>query len=269
MSIEFSAPTQSLVFNAATTVSDLPTATAEDVGKILSVQTVYHKGTVIVPEQTGDGDRELSNVNQDLLVEGTTVIATINGTEYVKTVDAVGTVDGEEYAGWSFYIEGENYMFYAEDIGIYTVSLHVGVPAYEWQPDPYNGADMVIKLNKGLNFVTATEAKIVKGSYDLLKAKAVKGLPIHVTVYGVDMSNGAVSRVTELVSTANYDTHKNPQDTDPDPKFRIYAFRLNSIMNVNISGTVYKLLGADNHTDNFMVELVLHSSGEIDIQEPF
>ena len=125
----------------------LPSVTGADVGRALVVGSPT-KGAVIVPEQTlatdeDTGEAVITNEILSLFTDGTYVIATINGNDYVGVVNGsddpynyVEFFDGDKSYWFGLYekTEGDDFedvfAFYANVGNTFTVSLNVA--EYGW-----------------------------------------------------------------------------------------------------------------------------------------
>ena len=131
----------------------LPTPTAQDVGKVATVVGETSKGAVIAPEQSvtvsGEDGAVLSNANISLFTVGTYCAVTINGTDYSGTVEerkgfptlafSLGVGHGEAIFG---AING-NLLFVAES-GTYTVSVNVASTSVSYGLSAPSGVVLVV-----------------------------------------------------------------------------------------------------------------------------
>ena len=251
----------------------LPAVTSDDVGKGLSVQTVYTKGAVIVPEQTVtiiDGNASVVGANASLFVNGTICVVDVNDEEGVLTIDDNGEIFSVDDAG--FYLDdgeinvGADYV----DNTKLTVALYVANISYQWAADPYAGYDLVIKLNVGLELGAATTATVVKGNFSELQAKATTPLPVTCMVWGADEGDPdhMYTRVFDVQSIV-YDTYFE----DPaDYQFYITVtniYRMNNFYAATMSGgatnNLYRNfagLGIDNR-ENLIRHISFTASGAV------
>ena len=176
----------------------LPAVTSADVGKGLSVQTVYTKGAVIVPEQTSAyNDQEngilSSNANISLYTSGTPFVAEINGSTYSGTITENGTAYCKNAFSY-FWIEDTNLYYYDENATFgsnITISLNVGVPSYQWVADPYAAYDLVLKFDVelGSEAFSDNDIHIVKGTYADCVAKCRNYGCISIYAYNQDYTS--------------------------------------------------------------------------------
>lgn len=120
--------------------SSLPSITADDVGKVLVAGSTG--GAVIVPEQTVTTENDyvvITNADLSLFKGGTTVIATINGNDYVGVVNGdddpynyveLDFGDGYEHGFAVTSIDDTDLFIFFSPSGTYSVSLNVA--EYGW-----------------------------------------------------------------------------------------------------------------------------------------
>lgn len=186
-------------------------ASAENEGQALVSTKKYVKGAVIVPEQTvttddGYGEASLSGVITPSI--GDIVIITVNDVEAVTTVyeegDALYTdfLNDEEEGG---AVDYTNNKLWGMPETTYTVSVYVAEPVYSWEPDPYVGYDVVIKLDNSIESVTDNGLHLIKGSFSKCLERMNSVLPLNVCVFFQSFgSGGYVQTSTYLVDIYGY-----------------------------------------------------------------
>ena len=162
--------------------TELPTASASNVGQTLTVNKSYTKGAVIVPEQTvtlvavedGDPEAECSNANLSLFTVGTKVIVDFDGNEYLSEIMEE---EGEPFLAFGnndfggFYIDNNVLRIFADvDPDTYNISLYVAQETYGWSPA--SQYDIVVDTVNGSSTVSNYS---VTWDYDAVKAKVRAG----------------------------------------------------------------------------------------------
>lgn len=166
----------------------LPTPTAQDVGKVATVVGETSKGAVIVPEQSvtvsGKDGAVLSNANISLFTVGTYCAVTINGTDYSGTVEEVdgfpalaislGVGHGEAIFG---AINGNLILIAAS--GTYTVSVNVASTSVSYGLSAPSGGVLVV------HDVNSTLDKTWQEIHDAFVSGSVRIQRDDGSVYGV------------------------------------------------------------------------------------
>lgn len=176
--------------------TELPTASASNLGETLTVVKSYTKGAVIVPEQTVtiedmEAGAELTPSSNwaTLFVEDATVIGVIDGTEYMGVVMQG---DGNLYVPlnddtFEFYNDPDTdkYMLWANETDTYTVSLYVAQATYGWDAVEYPNYDVVFKID----FSDST-GEVAKGDYADIRTKLESDTPVMFGVFSYGKNSG-------------------------------------------------------------------------------
>lgn len=245
--VDISNPTdgQTLIYNATSEkwengAGGLPAPTAADVGKVMSVVATPVPGAVIVPEQTavqieGEPVYMFTDGEESLFTPGTMVIINVdipNGPSFM----AISLIESSEempVALGTDAVTGEPIMLgFPPDMPVgtgviilpglspegapstVTVSCSVAAYTYSWQPEPYIGYDVVVKLDDIIVSASLSDSDLhlMKGSVEECERKMLTGQPITALVYYNSMNDGSAGQfdvsfetyTTETRSTLSY-----------------------------------------------------------------